>query len=362
MRRVAYFPHDRPGDALVDVGHLPALRRVYGPCEVVAFCTEANRELFGCLAWCDAVEAYEVGRAWTAGEVAAFGEFEAVFNTRHDGDAFERTRALDAKARYGYETSEVPEGACREGYTAYLPLSMWDDEALRWKTGVCEQGAALVRLVEPRFHLDFPRLGEGDFRADEPEAWTGAWREPGKTVLFVPGAGAEEKRWPMERFLALARVVRRGGFEAVFQVGPCERELGQVAADAGFEVSDTPSWGRMTAQMRRAFGVVGNDTGPMHLAAMLGAPTVTLYFHGSEGTWFPYGGDERAGHVALHPACSRSRCLESCPAAAGCGRKIEFGAVAEAWEALRGNGNFETERLLRTVTNTNKPKKEKQPC
>jgi hypothetical protein len=40
---------------------------------------------------------------------------------------------------------------------------------------------------------------------------------------------------------------------------------------------------------------------------MQGAPTVTLYFLGSEGTWFPYGGDERAGHIALHPACSRFR-------------------------------------------------------
>lgn len=340
MKRVAYFPHDRPGDALVDAGQLPALRRIYGPCEIVAFCTEANRELFGCLTWCDTVVAYEPGRAWTAEEIAAFGEFEAAFNTRHDRDAFERCMALTAKARYGYETSEVPEEACREGYTAYLPLSMWDDEAVRWKTGVCEQGAALVRLVEPGFHIDFPRLGDGDFRTDEPAEWTGAWREAGKTVLFVPGAGAPEKRWPMERFLELAQTVRREGFEAVFQVGPCERALGQEAEAAGFETSDTPSWGRMAAQMRRAFGVVGNDTGPMHLAAMLGTVTVTLYFHGSEGTWFPYGGDGRAAHVALHPACSRSRCLASCQKAAECGRKIGFGAVAGAWEALRGKENL----------------------
>lgn len=337
MKRIAYFPHERPGDALVDVGQLPALRRIYGPCEVVAFCTEANRELFGCLAWCDAVETYEAGRAWAAEEIAAFGTFEAVFNTRHDRDAFERTRTLDAKARYGYETGEVPEELCRKGYAAYLPLSTWDDETLRWHTSVSEQGASLVRLVEPAFHIDFPRLGEGDFRVDEPEEWTGAWRKSGKTVLFVPGAGAAGKRWPMERFLELARLVRREGFETVFQVGPCERALGQVATAAGFEVCDTPRWGRMAAQMRRVFAVVGNDTGPMHLAAMLGVPTVTLYFHGSERTWFTYGGDERAEHVALHPACSKPRCLSSCPEAGKCGGKIEFGAVTAAWRALRDN-------------------------
>ena len=341
MKRIAYFPQDRPGDALVDIGQLPALRRIYGPCEIVAFCTEANRELFGALSWCDRVEVCEPGRAWTEEESAAFGEFEAVFNTRHDRDAFDRTRALKTKARYGYETNEVPEAVCREGYTAHLPLAMWDDGELRWKTGVCEQGAALVRLVDPDFHIDFPRLGKEDFREDVPETWSGAWREAGKTVLFVPGAGAEEKRWPMERFLALARKVRERGLEAVFQVGPCERTLGKEAETAGFEVCDTPSWGRMAAQMRRALAVVGNDTGPMHLAAMLGVPTVTLHFHGSEGTWFPYGGDKRARHVALHPDCSRSRCLDNCPEAAGCGRKIDFGAVVAVCEGLRDN--FKTE-------------------
>jgi len=331
MRRIAYFPHDRPGDALVDAGQLPALRKIYGPCEIVAFCTEANRELFECLAWCDAVVAYEPGRAWTAEEIAAFGAFEAVFNTRHDGDAFGRALALAAKARYGYETGEVPEAACKEGYTAYLPLSTWNDEALRWHTSACEQGAALVRLVDPGFHIDFPRLGLGDFRVDFPgdeEPWRG-----GKTAIFIPGAGSAEKRWPMKRFLKLAGLARESGWSVVFQTGPCERKLGRRAAAAGFIVCDTPTWGWMAGQMLLSRCVVGNDTGPMHLAAMLGTPTVALHFHGSEGTWFPYDGDERARHVALHPACSRPRCLNSCPEAAECRRKIPFESVAAVWGA-----------------------------
>ena len=352
MRRVAYFPHDRLGDALVDIGQLPALRRVYGPCEIVAFCTEANRELFGCLTWCDAVETYEPGRAWTEGETTAFGEFEAAFNTRHDRDAFERCAALRAKARYGYETCEVEEELCRKGYTAYLPLSMWDDETLRWRTSVCEQGAALVRLADPEFHIDFPRLGAEDFKVDFPEdrpPWQG-----GKTVLFVPGAGTAEKRWPMEWFLELARNARGEGWSVVFQTGPCERELGRQAADAGFAVSDTPPLARMAGQMLLAWCVVGNDTGPMHLAAMLGTPTLTLHFHGSVGTWFPYGSDERAEHVALSPGCARARCLDRCREAASCGKQIPFGTLEEAWKALcEGERN-----LKRQQTN----KTEKTPC
>lgn len=82
---------------------------------------------------------------------------------------------------------------------------------------------------------------------------------------------------------------------------------------------------------------------------MQGAPTVTLYFLGSEGTWFPYGGDERTGHVALYLVCSRSRCPNSCPEAAGCGRKITFGVVVAAWEALRHKETFETERLFQKI-------------
>lgn len=325
MNRIAYFPHDRLGDALVDVGQLPALRGIYGPCEITAFCTRANRELFEGLAWCDRVEVYGK-EPWSAEQSVAFGEFEAVFNTRHDRDAFGRCSALRAEARYGYETCEVPEVLCMEGYTAYLPLSMWDDETLRWHTSVSEQGAALVRLVDPGFHIDFPRLGFENFKVDFPSdraPWQG-----GNTVLFIPGAGAKEKRWPMKRFLELARIARGAGWSVVFQTGPCERELGRQAVAAGFSVSDTPTLARMAGQMLLSRCVVGNDTGPMHLAAMLGAPTVTLYFHGSAATWFPYGTDERAEHVALSPECSRARCLGSCQEAAKCGRKITLDTVA----------------------------------
>lgn len=333
MKRIAYFPHDRLGDALVDVGQLPALRRIYGPCEITAFCTRANRELFEALAWCDRVEVYGE-EPWTVEQSAAYGEFEAVFNTRHDQEAFGRCAILRSKARYGYETCEVPEKFCREAYTAYLPLSMWDDETLRWHTSVSEQGAALVRLVEPDFHLDFPRLGVESFKVDFPEdqaPWQGE-----KTVLFIPGAGAKEKRWPMERFLELARVARGAGWSVVFQTGPCERELGKQVAAAGFFVSDTPSLARMAGQMLLAWCVLGNDTGPMHLAAMLGTPTVTLYFHGSKETWFPYGEDERAEHVALSPGCSRTRCMESCRDVASCGSKITFETVAAALKGMCG--------------------------
>ena len=325
MKHIAYFPHDRLGDALVDIGQLPALRMIYGPCEITAFCTEANRELFQCLAWCDRVETYGE-EPWMPEQGAAFGAFEAAFNTRHDRDAFERCTALRVEARYGYETCEVPEALCRKGYTAYLPLSMWDDETLRWHTPVPEQGAALVRLVDPGFHTDFPRLGLEDFRVDFPED-TPPWQD-GNTLLFIPGAGTEEKRWPMERFLELGMMAREAGWSVVFQTGPCERELGRKAAAAGFSVSDTPTLARMAGQMLLARCVVGNDTGPMHLAAMLGAPTVTLYFHGSAATWFPYGTDERAEHVALSPGCSRARCLGSCQEAATCGRKIALETVA----------------------------------
>jgi ADP-heptose:LPS heptosyltransferase len=286
---------------------------------------------------------------WTAEQGASFGEFEAAFNTRHDRDAFARCMALRAEARYGYETSEVPEKLCRKGYTAYLPLSMWDEEPLRWHASVSEQGAALVRLVDPGFHIDFPRLGLEDFKVDFPEdrpPWQG-----GKTVLFVPGAGTVEKRWPMERFLELARNARGEGWNVVFQTGPCERDSGKLAEAAGFAVSDTPSLARMAGQMLLAWCVVGNDTGPMHLAAMLGVPTLTLHFHGSGDTWFPYGSDERAEHVVLSPGCARARCLDRCREAASCGKQIPFGTVAAAWKAL-----CEGERNLKRKT-TNKRSK-----
>jgi ADP-heptose:LPS heptosyltransferase len=98
--------------------------------------------------------------------------------------------------------------------------------------------------------------------------------------LMVPGASARapEKRWPVAHYAALARSI---ALPSVVVGGPAEQELaGAVtgAAPATLDFTGTRSPPPVLAALaRRAAFAVGNDTGPMHLIAAMGCPTLTLF-------------------------------------------------------------------------------------
>jgi lipopolysaccharide heptosyltransferase I len=96
-----------------------------------------------------------------------------------------------------------------------------------------------------------------------------------------PGAAWPNKRWPAERFGALARrLADRGGPRSIVLWGPGERSLADaVAAAAGGAARLAPptSLGDLLALLARAAIVVAGDTGPLHLAAALGTPVVGIY-------------------------------------------------------------------------------------
>jgi ADP-heptose:LPS heptosyltransferase len=98
---------------------------------------------------------------------------------------------------------------------------------------------------------------------------------PARFALLVPGASAQRpgKRWPTERFAALAA---RLGMPCAVVGGPAER--GMAAAIPGaLDLAGQTSLVELAAVARRAALCVGNDTGPTHLAAATGTPTIAIF-------------------------------------------------------------------------------------
>ena len=100
-------------------------------------------------------------------------------------------------------------------------------------------------------------------------------------ALLNPGAAWPNKRWPVERFGALAaRLHAERGLRGVVMWGPGERSRAEavVAASGGTaEVAPPTTFPVMAALGRHARLVVSGDTGPLHLAAAAGAPAVALF-------------------------------------------------------------------------------------
>jgi heptosyltransferase I len=98
-------------------------------------------------------------------------------------------------------------------------------------------------------------------------------------ALLNPGAGWGGKQWPPERFGAVAQALAEHNLKSLVNAPPGEEALAAdvVEAGGGHAFAISCSIGQLIALTRRARLFVGGDTGPMHLAAALGVPTVALF-------------------------------------------------------------------------------------
>jgi ADP-heptose:LPS heptosyltransferase len=105
---------------------------------------------------------------------------------------------------------------------------------------------------------------------------------PERFALLAPGGAAHRpaKRWPPDRFAALAQIISERGIKPVLLGGDSEREVAQAICrecpDA-VSLAGQTEFADLAALARRAVVAVGNDTGPMHLTAAAGCRCLVLY-------------------------------------------------------------------------------------
>lgn len=124
-----------------------------------------------------------------------------------------------------------------------------------------------------------PRVPDSDARAHAFLERHGVGRDE-PVVALLPGTRGPAKQWPAASFRALAGRLARAGRRVLVLGGPGEEGLLDTVArglgDAAV-VSGDATIQDLIALLRRAHFVVGNDSGPLHLAAALGIRTLGLY-------------------------------------------------------------------------------------
>jgi heptosyltransferase-1 len=98
-------------------------------------------------------------------------------------------------------------------------------------------------------------------------------------ALLNPGAGWGAKRWPAERYAAVACGLAERGFAVVVNAGPGEAELAENIRTQSSDVALPAhcSLSQLIALTRRVNLVIAGDTGPLHLACALGKPVVGIF-------------------------------------------------------------------------------------
>ncbi len=112
------------------------------------------------------------------------------------------------------------------------------------------------------------------------EAWCDALLGSASHVaLLNPGAGWGAKRWPVERYAAVARGLAERGLSVVVNAGPGEGELAEEirTQSGGAAQIAACTLSQLIALTRRVSLAIAGDTGPLHLACALGKPVVGIF-------------------------------------------------------------------------------------
>jgi ADP-heptose:LPS heptosyltransferase len=101
---------------------------------------------------------------------------------------------------------------------------------------------------------------------------------PANFALLVPGSSADRlgKRWPAARYQALVQQLAEHGIASVIVGAGAEKGLA-AHIPAAINLIGQTGFGDLCDLARAARFAVGNDTGPMHLIATAGCPSISLF-------------------------------------------------------------------------------------
>jgi len=112
-------------------------------------------------------------------------------------------------------------------------------------------------------------------------------------VVIHPGSGSRQKCWPAERFALLAEKIGASGRQVRVLLGEVEAERFSDAdirrLESAAPVARPATYVNLLNEIIAGSCFIGNDSGPTHLAAIVGVPTVALFGPTDPAIWRPLG-------------------------------------------------------------------------
>ncbi|MGH7177202.1 MAG: lipopolysaccharide heptosyltransferase I [Tepidisphaeraceae bacterium] len=133
-------------------------------------------------------------------------------------------------------------------------------------------------------------------------------------VVLLPGTNWPTKRWPVERFAAVVEpLARRFGLQSVVAGGADVNDIA-VQIPGAVNLAGRTTLRQLVALLERADLVIANDSGPMHIAAALNRPLVTLFGPTNPDRTGPWGRDDAVLRIDIpcSPCYSRRCSHQSC--------------------------------------------------
>lgn len=103
-------------------------------------------------------------------------------------------------------------------------------------------------------------------------------RKSGRYIGIHPFAGWEAKEWNLKKFISLAEnLVEKFPVKFVSAPNEIENDVKNYLKQKGIDIVETKTTKDLIDFIREAFLLIGNDSGPVHIANLLSIPTFTIY-------------------------------------------------------------------------------------
>ncbi|HEY4344748.1 MAG TPA: glycosyltransferase family 9 protein [Parvibaculum sp.] len=267
MRRILIIKHGAFGDVIQSDGALHDIRENFPDDEIIVLTTPAYRRIFERCPWINGVMVdpraprWRIDRMWKLGQQLKAEKFDMVYDLQNSP----RTASYFRWFFQGTNWSGTAPGVSH-------PHSVKRPKRMRSLDRMASQ------LKDAGLTIRHTRRPNVSWLANDA---TEILRDAGVKkpfIVLIPGSSARhpQKRWPY--YAELARRLADDGYQIVTAPGPDEIEL---AADIPGIALKGPrgfiNWFELAGVMKQAAFVIGNDTGPSHLAAHLGVPGIALF-------------------------------------------------------------------------------------
>ncbi len=268
--QILIIKHGALGDMILATGPIKAIRQHHPTAHIVLLTTKPYARLMADCPFIDDVWIDRKPKAWQLGVIAALTKSlnSRGFSWVYDLQTSQRsTRYFKLFVKPKPRFSGLAKGASHRHHTAERTRMHTIDRQ--------KQQLAIAGITDvPEPDISWMGADVSDIRPNAPY------------ILLVAGGSAHrpEKRWPAEYFSALAvHILQAGMTPVLIGTGAEATLLHEIESSVGDGASgivnlcNHTSFAQLAELARGAAFAVGNDTGPMHIIAAAGCPSVVLF-------------------------------------------------------------------------------------
>lgn len=258
MEKILVIKHGAFGDLIQIDGALRDIRAAHAKAEIVLLTTPPFRKLMARCPHIDRILLDPRAPAWKPAAI-----FELARTLRSEG--FSRVYDLQRSSR-------------TERYRKLLLRNATWIGKRKGETGVSSLANFRPQLEAGGIAAPHSPNPDVSWMADDVSALLAAEGVAARYVALIPGCSARHphKRWPY--YAELARALLDAGIDVVTAPGPDELDMAHtIPGHVLLGPNGFLNWFELAGVLRQASFVVGNDTGPSHVAACLGRPGLALF-------------------------------------------------------------------------------------